>query len=56
MAEERLSSDGKTKLLNLIEAGDPKGEVATAWAMPRKQFVSSMAIKIKPLLIAGLMN
>ena len=31
MAEERLSSDGKTKLLSLIEAGDPKGEVATAW-------------------------
>jgi transposase len=31
MAEEPLSSDGKTKLLSLIEAGDPKGEVATAW-------------------------
>ena len=31
MAEERLSEDGRTKLLNLIEAGDPKGEVATAW-------------------------
>ena len=31
MAEERLSEDGRTKLLNLLEAGDPKGEVATAW-------------------------
>ena len=31
MAQERLSEDGKTKLLNLLEAGDPKGEVATAW-------------------------
>jgi transposase len=30
-AEERLSEDGKTKLLILLEAGDPKGEVATAW-------------------------
>lgn len=30
-AEERLSEDGKTKLLNLLEAGDPKGDVATAW-------------------------
>jgi transposase len=31
MAEERLSEDGKTKLLSLLEAGDPKGEVTTAW-------------------------
>jgi len=30
-AEERLSEDGKTKLLSLLEAGDPKSEVATAW-------------------------
>jgi transposase len=30
-AEERLSEDGKTKLLSLLEAGDPNGEVATAW-------------------------
>ena len=30
-AEERLSKDGKTKLKSLLEAGDPKGDVATAW-------------------------
>ncbi len=30
-AEERLSEDGKTKLLDLLKAGDPKGEVADAW-------------------------
>ena len=30
-AEERLSEDGRSKLLNLLEAGDPKGDVATAW-------------------------
>ena len=30
-AEERLSEDGKTKLLNLLKAGDPNGDVGTAW-------------------------
>lgn len=31
MADERLDANGKTKLLGLLEAGDPKGEVRTAW-------------------------
>jgi len=26
-----LSEDGKTKLLNLLKAGDPNGDVGTAW-------------------------
>ena len=30
-AEERLSEHGRDKLLGLLRAGDPKGEVATAW-------------------------
>jgi transposase len=31
MADERLETDGRTKLLGLLRAGDPKGEVTTAW-------------------------
>jgi transposase len=31
MADERLESDGRSKLLGLLGAGDPKGEVTTAW-------------------------
>ena len=53
MAEERLSEDGRTKLLNLIEAGDPKGEVATAWATPRRPSESSTAIRTNRSLFAG---
>ena len=30
-ADERLDENGKTKLLGLLAAGDPDGEVATAW-------------------------
>jgi transposase len=30
-AEERLSEDGREKLLGLLRAGDPKGHVATTW-------------------------
>jgi transposase len=31
MADERLEQDGRTKLLGLLRAGDPKGEVTAAW-------------------------
>ena len=31
MADERLVDKGREKLLGLLAAGDPKGEVATAW-------------------------
>lgn len=31
MADERLDDRGRTKLLGLLDAGDPKGEVRTAW-------------------------
>jgi transposase len=30
-ADERLNDHGRTKLLGLLEAGDPRGEVRTAW-------------------------
>ena len=30
-ADERLHDNGRTKLLGLLEAGDPRGEVRTAW-------------------------
>jgi transposase len=30
-ADERLDDDGRTKLLGLLEAGDPRGEVRMAW-------------------------
>jgi transposase len=30
-ADERLDDDGRTKMLGLLEAGDPRGEVRTAW-------------------------
>jgi hypothetical protein len=30
-AEERLSEAGKDKLLGLLRAGDPRGDVATMW-------------------------
>jgi transposase len=30
-AEERLSDDGREKLLGLLRAGDPEGHVATTW-------------------------
>ena len=45
MAEERLSEDRRTKLLSLLEAGDPRVEVATAWATPRRPSESPTAIK-----------
>ena len=54
MAEERLSEDGRTKLLNLLEAGDLKGEVATAWATPRRPSENSPAIRTNRSLFAGL--
>jgi transposase len=30
-ADERLTNQGRTKLVGLLEAGDPQGEVRTAW-------------------------
>ena len=30
-ADERLDEKGRTKLLGLLDAGDPRGEVRTAW-------------------------
>ena len=30
-ADERLDANGRTKLLGLLRAGDPKGEVTAAW-------------------------
>jgi transposase len=30
-ADERLTEAGRTKLMGLLKAGDPYGEVATAW-------------------------
>ncbi|MCA1708811.1 MAG: transposase, partial [Actinobacteria bacterium] len=30
-ADERLDDNGRTKLLGLLRAGDPRGEVTTAW-------------------------
>ena len=30
-ADERLNENGRTKLLGLLQAGDPRGEVRTAW-------------------------
>jgi transposase len=30
-ADERLDDQGRTKLLGLLDAGDPRGEVRTAW-------------------------
>ena len=30
-ADERLTNQGRTKLVGLLEAGDPRGEVRTAW-------------------------
>jgi len=30
-ADERLDERGRTKLLGLLDAGDPHGEVRTAW-------------------------
>jgi transposase len=34
-AEERLSDDGREKLLGLLRAGDPKGDVTAAWHAKR---------------------
>src|SRR5579871_2793738 len=31
MADERLEEHGRSKLVGLLRAGDPHGEVATAW-------------------------
>jgi transposase len=31
MADERLEENGRTKLLGLLRAGDPRGEVTAAW-------------------------
>jgi transposase len=30
-ADERLSEDGRSRLLGLLDAGDPRGEVRLAW-------------------------
>ena len=39
-AEERLEDSGREKLLGLLRAGDPKGQVATTWRA-RKSCASS---------------
>ena len=31
MADERLDDNGRSKLLGLLPAGDPRGQVTTAW-------------------------
>ncbi len=45
-ANERLDSDGRSKLMGLLRAGDPNGEVATAWQA--KEAVSALYIHTDP--------
>jgi transposase len=47
MAEQRLEASGSEKMLGLLKAGDPRGEVRTAW------FTS---YRIRALLYAGKPN
>jgi len=47
-ANERLSEGGKDKLLGLLAAGDPRGDVATAWTA--KEAVRELYAHIDPAL------
>jgi transposase len=42
-ADERLDDKGRRKLLGLLRAGDPHGEVATAWHADRSTCVTSIS-------------
>ena len=41
-ADERLDDKGRTKLLGLLAAGDPKGEVKDTWHMPKRSSEASI--------------
>ncbi len=47
-ADERLDGNGRTKLLGLLDAGDPRGEVRTAWHA--KEVVRSIYEHTDPVL------
>ncbi len=47
-ANERLDSDGRSKLMGLLRAGDPNGEVATAWQA--KEAISALYTHTDPNL------
>ena len=49
-ADERLDEKGRTKLLGLLEAGDPKGEVRMAWHA--KEVVREIYTHTDPVLAA----
>lgn len=46
MAQERLDEHATGKLVGLLKAGDPKGEVAPAWHADRKPSGNCMRIAI----------
>jgi len=48
MADERLDDNGRTKLLGLLRAGDPRGEVTTAWHA--KEAVRQLYVHTDPAL------
>ena len=50
-AEERLEDSGREKLVGLLRAGDPRGEVATT--MPRRPSGSSMHTATRPPHASG---
>jgi transposase len=50
-ADERLDESGRTKLLGLLEAGDPRGEVRMAWHA--KETVRSIYAHHDPTLATG---
>jgi transposase len=50
-ADERLDDRGRIKLVGLLEAGDPRGEVRTAWHA--KEVVRSIYDHTDPALAAG---
>ncbi len=45
MADERLDDNGRNKLLGLLDAGEPHGEVRTAWHA-KKSCAASTTITI----------
>jgi len=47
-ADERLDDNGRTKLLGLLRAGDPRGEVTTAWHA--KEAVRALYLHTDPVL------
>jgi transposase len=50
-ADERLADQGRTKLVGLLEAGDPRGEVRTAWHA--KEVVRSIYDHTDPAVAAA---